>query len=226
MPIRVMIVEPHVLARDEMVGRLRRHSDIEVVAAVAGDLPVEELDELARMRQPDVVVLDFSTQGWGTDSLAMIEVFTNAELGIRLLTLVSRLDGIVIRRLKASNVTGCLFSDDRRCQPLENLVREVNDGRIIYSKEIDEPGFRDPGEHLTLRELDVLLLVEHGLSNRGIAQRLSISPLTVQNHISNIYWKLAIPADTSLNRRVTAVRLTRRWERAQKSANEPGTGAL
>jgi DNA-binding CsgD family transcriptional regulator len=48
------------------------------------------------------------------------------------------------------------------------------------------------GEGLTARELEVLMLIEQGLSNGQIAQRLSLAPSTVKTHINNIYSKLGV----------------------------------
>ncbi|MEM7116742.1 MAG: LuxR C-terminal-related transcriptional regulator [Chloroflexota bacterium] len=47
-------------------------------------------------------------------------------------------------------------------------------------------------EPLTKREMDVLLLLAQELSNKKIAQQLSISPLTVKRHTINIYQKLSV----------------------------------
>lgn len=43
---------------------------------------------------------------------------------------------------------------------------------------------------LSPRERAVLLLMGHGLSNKGIARQLSIAPETVKSHAKNIFWKL------------------------------------
>ena len=45
---------------------------------------------------------------------------------------------------------------------------------------------------LTEREREVLGLIGHGLNNAAIAERLSLSPKTVGNHISNIFSKLQV----------------------------------
>ncbi len=51
-------------------------------------------------------------------------------------------------------------------------------------------------EPLSERELEVLLLIAEGLSNRAIADRLSITVSTVKGHASNIYGKLAVTRRT------------------------------
>jgi LuxR family transcriptional regulator, maltose regulon positive regulatory protein len=47
-------------------------------------------------------------------------------------------------------------------------------------------------EPLTARELDVLLLMREHLSNKEIAQRLHIAPVTVKRHAANVYQKLGV----------------------------------
>ena len=47
-----------------------------------------------------------------------------------------------------------------------------------------------PGEQMTRRERDVLVLLGEGLSNRAIAERLGISDHTVKFHLASIYGKL------------------------------------
>ncbi|HSE99043.1 MAG TPA: response regulator transcription factor [Blastocatellia bacterium] len=48
------------------------------------------------------------------------------------------------------------------------------------------------GEALTRREREVVTLVAEGLTNKEIAERLSISQATVRTHLTSIFLKLGI----------------------------------
>jgi DNA-binding NarL/FixJ family response regulator len=55
---------------------------------------------------------------------------------------------------------------------------------------------------LSSREVEVLGLVAEGLTNGGIADRLTLSERTVEVHVQRIFSKLGLPDDQQLNRRV------------------------
>jgi DNA-binding NarL/FixJ family response regulator len=52
------------------------------------------------------------------------------------------------------------------------------------------------GESLSRRESDVLALLAHGLTNREIADRLFISPKTVERHVTQLLGKLGLRSRT------------------------------
>ena len=60
-------------------------------------------------------------------------------------------------------------------------------------------------ERLTPREREVLAALAEGLSNKGIADKLTISPGAVEKHISNVFTKLDLTAEDHIHRRVLAV---------------------
>jgi predicted ATPase/DNA-binding CsgD family transcriptional regulator len=53
------------------------------------------------------------------------------------------------------------------------------------------PGLVSPTGVLTARELEIARLIARGLSNRGIAAELTISPATAARHVANIFGKLS-----------------------------------
>jgi DNA-binding CsgD family transcriptional regulator len=61
------------------------------------------------------------------------------------------------------------------------------------------PGGDHPGG-LSVRELEVLCLVAEGLTNAEVANRLSISPRTVGQHLRSVYNKLGVPSRAAATR--------------------------
>jgi DNA-binding NarL/FixJ family response regulator len=53
---------------------------------------------------------------------------------------------------------------------------------------------------LTAREVEVLRLVAEGLTNEQVAERLIISPRTVEKHLESIYGKLGVSSRTAATR--------------------------
>ena len=51
----------------------------------------------------------------------------------------------------------------------------------------------------------MLALIAEGLTDRGIGERLWLTPKTVETHVRHILAKLRLPIDTAHNRRVLAV---------------------
>jgi DNA-binding CsgD family transcriptional regulator len=69
----------------------------------------------------------------------------------------------------------------------------MSENSLLHSSELIEP--------LSARELEVLQLVDQGLSNQEIAARLNIAASTVKTHINNIYSKLEVQTRTQAIRR-------------------------
>lgn len=59
------------------------------------------------------------------------------------------------------------------------------------------------GDNLSARELDVLVLVVEGLTDKEIADRLQISRRTVSKHVQTILGKLDVPSRTAAATRAT-----------------------
>jgi LuxR family maltose regulon positive regulatory protein len=76
-----------------------------------------------------------------------------------------------------------------------------------HSGDAQTPSDQPLIEPLTGREMEILKLIESGLSNDQIGSRLVISRATVKRHISNIYGKLDVPSRTQAIFRARGLRL-------------------
>jgi DNA-binding NarL/FixJ family response regulator len=65
----------------------------------------------------------------------------------------------------------------------------------------EEPPTGEPTRELTRREREVAVLVGRGLTNRRIAQELSLSRRTVEHHVRNILKKLGLDKRSQISAR-------------------------
>lgn len=91
-----------------------------------------------------------------------------------------------------------------------DAVRRVGRGGTAIDPEVVVQLFgrrraHDPLEELTARELEVLTLMAEGRSNRGICEKLVVSPKTVETHVNSIFNKLRLAPAPDDHRRVLAV---------------------
>jgi DNA-binding NarL/FixJ family response regulator len=204
MGIRVVIVERHVGALQGFLVKLERHPDISVAGILSSVLTTDGLVRLIDQHHPDVVLLDASTGLIGLNTLSAISTVNQAYPGIHLLCVVNRNRGMFLRWLVSLKVRGCIFHNDERLPRVGEIVHEISEGETVYSQEIVEHYSQLPGLVPTQLDLEVMVRVELGFSNRAIAEQLSISPSTVSRHLSKIYAKLGVPED-GVDRRIWLV---------------------
>lgn len=196
-PIRVLLVDDHILFRKGLISLLSTRDDIEIVGE-CGD-GAEAVDR-ARELMPDVVLMDIRMPGLsGIDATRRITAET-PHVKVVMLT-VSEEDGDLFEAIR-SGARGYLLKNIEPAD-LYHLVRAVAAGEAalspaVASKILDEYGRAQTREYedtaqeavLTEREREILGLLMGGLGNKEIAQRLCISESTVRNHLHNVLYKL------------------------------------
>jgi len=192
-PIRVLIADDHPVVRQGLGVVLAAQPDMELVAEAADG---EEAVRKAQETQPDVIIMDLQMPV--KDGLTAIREIDEAHLAARILVLTSFAeDDNVFAAVKAGAV-GFLLKDSPPKQLLE-AIRTVHRGESALHpaiarqllQEIKRPSRLPLAEEpLTPRELDVLQCLARGLSNREIADELTVSVRTVTTHVRNILDKL------------------------------------
>jgi DNA-binding NarL/FixJ family response regulator len=197
--IRVLIADDQALVRGGFRMILEAQKDIEVVGE-AGD--GREAIENARKLEPDIVLMDIRMPE--LDGLEATRRLLAADGGPRVLILTTfDADEYVYKAMKAG-ASGFLLKDVRPEQ-LADAVRVVAAGDALLAPAITRrlveqfvrrppPGSAKPPElaDLTERELDVLVLVARGLSNKEIASALFLTEATVKTHLTHILTKLKL----------------------------------
>jgi DNA-binding NarL/FixJ family response regulator len=183
--IRVLVVDDHPLLREGVTAVLQEESDISVVAeATRGAQAIE----LFRQHRPDITLMDLRMPDMsGTVAIAAIRAeFPNA----RIIVLTSYAgDAHAVNALKAGASAYLLKSMLRK--ELLDTIRAVHAGKRRVPPEIAvEIAEHSADDALTVRELEVLRRVGGGLSNKQIAQQLTISEGTVKAHMKSILPKL------------------------------------
>jgi len=195
--IRVLVAEDMHVIRAALVALLSLEKDMEVVAQLErGD----QIMEAALRTHPDVAVLDIDLPG--LDGLSAAEALhqTLPESKIIVLTSFGQ-PGNLLRALKA-HVRGFVVKD----APAETLVdgiRRVYKGERVIDPELVATAMETGSTPLTVRETDVLRAAAGGISTEEIAKRLSLSPATVRNYLSNAISKVGG------RNRIDAIRIAR-----------------
>lgn len=194
--IRVLLVDDHQVVRSGLSFILKGMADIVLVGEASdGAEGVRRCAEL----QPDVVLMDLIMPEM--DGAAATRVIRQAHPEIQIIILTSfEEEGMVQRALQAGAI-GYLL---KNCSidELVTAIRNARDGKATLSWEATQAlvrSVRDPStfvSDLTDRELEVLTLMTDGLTNRQIAQRLVVSPNTINAHVRNIFSKLDVTTRT------------------------------
>jgi DNA-binding NarL/FixJ family response regulator len=208
--VRVVIAEDTALFRQGL-ARLLAEGGIEV-AGEAGD--AKQLLELVEEERPDAVVVDIRMPPTYTDEgLVAAAAIRERHPEVGVLVLSQYVEASYALRLIDGSEGGCGYLLKDRVLDggeLASGLERVAAGETVVDHELvtqllarrRQP---DPIDELTGREQEVLALMAEGLTDRGIAERLWVTPKTVETHVRHILRKLDLPSGSAHNRRVHAV---------------------
>ncbi len=194
--IRLVIAEDHQIVREGLRLFLDAQPDMEVVAEAANG---QEALAAVRQHRPDVLLLDLLMPEM--DGLAVLRALQqeglDQDLKVLVLTSASE-DRLVIPAVRAG-AAGYVLKTISSAE-LAEAVRKVARGEPVLHPEITRMLMREvrqgpaavAGEAFTQRELEVLSLLAHRLTNKEIAAELGISETTVKTHVRNILSKLGV----------------------------------
>ena len=218
----VLIVDDHPLFREGLKALLARHPSFEVVGETGtGDDGLKKAKRLA----PDLVLVDISLPDKSGMDLthAIRELLPNTRVAI--VSMHSRVDyiaeafragatGYVVKESASHRLVECLEAVARGHYFLDtSLSHQVVEHLMSVNgkeRDITDSGYCT----LTPREQQVMRQLAEGLSTKAIAEKLFISPKTVENHRANILSKLGLHSTIELVRFAAKIGLidVERWK--------------
>lgn len=208
-PVRVLIVDDHQLAREGLKAVLSNEGVDVVDMASTGEAAVEMVRDL----RPDLVLMDIRL-GEGIDGLEATRRIVALGLETRVLMLTLHELPAYVREALAAGAAGYVLKD-AAIDELKSAIAQVMAGNSAVSLELVNAAMRaaplpgreaDLSRMLTGREREVVELIAEGLTNKEIGRRLDISPATVKVHVERIIGKLGVADRTQAAVLITQMR--------------------
>jgi DNA-binding NarL/FixJ family response regulator len=203
MTISVFLVDDHRVLRDGLRILLDTQDDIEVIGeAEDGNGAIKGINS----KRPDVVVMDITMPELNGIDAAQVIHETLPEVGIVILSIHSDLEHI-FRALQAG-AQGYLLKESAGSEVI-SAVRAVYLGRrylspsirdLVMEAYLNNRQIQSPLELLSMREREVLQLTVEGSSSAAIAERMNLSPKTIETYRSRLMGKLGVHDLTELVR--------------------------
>jgi DNA-binding NarL/FixJ family response regulator len=191
-PIRVLLADDHTLFRQGLARLLASYGGLEIIAEVPND---QEALRLAQQEKPDVVVMQVQmpferskesllkmSRISPAPKVVIVTMFEEPRYVRELMYLGA--SAYLLKSVSVEHLTGAVRAAvfDPKGQHVvvgmpQEMIEEVEEGS---------------GGVLSVREMEIMLLVARGLSNRQIAGSLMVSESTVKRHLANTYPKMGV----------------------------------
>lgn len=210
--LRILIVDDHPLFSHGVKTLLESKQGFEVVGLATNG---EEAVELAKILQPDVVLMDIRMPG--LNGIEATRQITSLSQNIKVLIVTMFEDDASVFTAMRVGARGYILKDADR-EEILRAIRAVGEGEAIFSPEIAsrlieyfstaKPATSvEAFPELSAREREVLYMIADGANNAKIAESLNLSKKTVANYITVIMNKLQVQD------REEAIRLAREARR-------------
>ncbi|TYK43935.1 response regulator transcription factor [Actinomadura decatromicini] len=196
---RVLLADDHPVYRSGLSLMLTSTGAVEVIGTAADGI---DAVDLVRRLLPDVVVMDLEMPR--LDGIEATRRITGRHPDVAVLALTMHEDDESVLAAMLAGARGYLIKGADQAEILR-AINAVAHGEIIFGPALAaritayfarlaaaRTAETDPFPQLTGREREVLTLIAGGMTNKQIADRLSLSPKTVRNNVSAVLAKLQV----------------------------------
>jgi DNA-binding NarL/FixJ family response regulator len=202
---RVAIVDDHPIVRQGLCQAVSRETDLQICAEASSI--VEALQKLEGA-SPDVLVIDLSLDG--ENGIDLIDYVKSRSPSVKILVYSAHDEETFAGRVLRAGSLGFINKREPISKVVE-AIRQVLRGEVYLSPQMTKSLLHraalgqtldsEPISTLSDRELQVFQLIGEGLSTVQIADKLELSPKTVESHRKTIKQKLNIQTSNQLSRR-------------------------
>lgn len=190
----VLLADDHVLIRHGIKNIIKQNDNLEVVGEVSNG---EELIDFLKENVPDLLILDISMPKIsGIDAVSLVK---KKYPQVKILMLTMHKNKQYFYHSMSSGADGYLMKDDSD-QELLQAISKIRSGKTYISPILSDEFASDvisahrnqqstPFRSLTKRETEVLQLVVEGYTSKDVAEKLCLSPRTVDHHRSKLLKK-------------------------------------
>jgi DNA-binding NarL/FixJ family response regulator len=192
--ISVLIVDDHPLIAQGLVKSLEQSASIKVCGiATTGKEALEKVELLA----PSIILLDIKLPDDNGINICKSIITKNSSQ--KVIALTSYNQRYYIQSMIDAGVQGYLLKNTNPEEIIEAIIC-VSEGETYYSNEVEKvlQKQNEQSIYISKREMEVLKLIAEGFTNQEIAEKLFISPLTVDSHRKNLIMKLGAKNTASL----------------------------
>lgn len=192
-PVRILLVDDQSIILDGLEALIGQMPEFSVCGRAGNG---KEAVAQAKTLKPDVVLMDVSMPEM--DGVEATRLVTRALPRTRVLVLTMYNNPDLVRDLMDAGASGYLLKNTGR-KELHEALTAMAAGEHYFAGPVQDAlhehraGERKPGEQghtLTKREKEVVLLIAAGCTTQEIADRLFLSPATIETHRKNIFHKL------------------------------------
>jgi len=203
---RILLVDDHPLMRRGQADLLSREPDF-LVCGEAGTAR-EAMDAIAKLK-PDLVLTDMALPD--KDGMELIKDILALHPGLPVLAMSMQDEALYAARVLRAGGRGYVMKGAGSDDQLANAIRTVLSGQIAVSPRVSAKILESvaaptgklgdgPETKLSDREMEVMRLFGEGWSTDEIAQRLHLSPKTVDVHRMHIKEKLGLKTTPEFTR--------------------------
>ena len=192
--IKLLIIEDHPLVVEGLRNLIESHDNFSLCGVAVN---ADEALLLLKNCVPDVILLDIMLPGM--TGLELIDILRKNYPTSRVLVISTYSQRYYVEAMLEKGAKGYLLKNAGNDEIIEAITAVYYDETYL-SREIALNQRKNAGQQVSLsrREIEVLKLVANGLTNKEIAEKLFISPLTVDSHRKNLIAKLEARNTASL----------------------------